>query len=123
MLHPALFAAGNQRGAVMQHSIPLAILVLALGVSACDRPAETTVVVPSTVPGPPGPQGAPGAQGDTGSTGYTGQQGEPGYTGAQGEPGSTGASGDTGATGATGRTGTPGEAGDGTTVVIVPPPE
>jgi hypothetical protein len=123
MTHLAVFAVVNQTGAVMQYSIPLAVLVLALGLSACDRPAETTVVVPSAVPGPPGPQGAPGEQGDTGSTGYTGQQGEPGYTGAQGEPGSTGASGDTGATGATGSTGTQGETGDGTTVVIVPPPE
>jgi hypothetical protein len=115
MLTATAPAAATSLGNPMNHSIPLTILAVTLGfgVSACDRPAATTVVVPSTVPGPPGPQGAPGEQGSTGSTGstgYTGQQGETGYTGAPGE------------TGAVGQTGAPGETGDGTTVVVVPPP-
>lgn len=87
----------------MKYSIPLAMLVLALGLSACERPAPTTLVVPAAVPGPAGPQGATG---DQGSKGYTGDTGSTGYTGAQGE---------TGATGEKGRTG-------GDTIVVVPPP-
>jgi hypothetical protein len=121
MIRAASLAAVNSTGEDMNHSIPLAILVLALGASGCDRPAETTVVVPAAVPGPPGPQGAPGEQGSTGSTGYTGAQGDTGYTGAQGDTGYTGAPGEAGATGATGRTGAQGETGEGTTVVVVPP--
>ena len=87
----------------MNYSIPFAILIMSLGVSACNRPADTTVVVPAPVPGPPGPQGAPGDQGSTGATGYTGQQGDPGYTGAQGQTGEPGATGQTGEQGKTGK--------------------
>jgi len=91
----------------MKYSVPFAIVVLGLGLSSCEYPGSqpsTTVVVPSTVPGPAGPQGATGDTGSKGSTGYTGTQG---------------ATGDTGATGATGEKG---KKGDGTTVVVVPPP-
>lgn len=103
----------NATGVDMKYSIPFAILVMALGLSACDRPADKTVVVPSAVPGPPGPQGSPGDQGNQGATGSSGSKGEPGYTGEQGE---------TGEPGTTGRTGEQGKTGDGSTIVIVPPP-
>jgi hypothetical protein len=77
----------------------------AFALSACDRPSVINVPPPAAapVPGPPGPQGATGSQGNTGSTGV---QGNDGYTGA---------------TGNTGRTGNTGAAGDGTTVIVLPP--
>jgi hypothetical protein len=75
----------------MKYSIHLVILFMTLGLSACDRPADKTVVVPSAVPGPPGPPGPQGAAGEQGSQGYTGN------TGAQGETG------------------------EGTTVIVAPP--
>jgi Collagen triple helix repeat (20 copies) len=88
----------------MNQSIPLAAMLALLGVSACDRP---TVVVPAAAaqPGPPGPAGPAGPQGDTG---YQGNQGNQGTDGVQG---------------ATGDTGKAGKTGDGTTVIVVPPPE
>ncbi len=88
----------------MKYSMPFAIAVLALGLSACERPSDTTVLIPTAVPGPAGATGA------TGATGYTGAQGNTGNTGY------------TGATGDTGATGEKGKKGDGTTVVVVPPP-
>ena len=100
----------NATGADMNYSIPIAVLVMALSLSACDRPAPVTTVVPAAVPGPPGPQGA------TGSQGADGNQGNAGDTGAQG------ATGEQGATGNTGNTGDKGKTGDtGGTVVVVPP--
>jgi hypothetical protein len=111
----------NAKGADMKYSIPLAVLVLALGLSACERPAPTTVVVPAAIPGPAGPQGETGDQGSRGTTGYTGQQGDTGSTGAQGSTGYTGAQGETGDTGETGRTGKTGSTGN--TIVVVPPSE
>jgi hypothetical protein len=89
----------------MKYSIVFSALVVALVLSACERPA-TVVNVP--VPGPAGATGATGSTGSTGSTGATGVAGQTGDTGA------TGTTGDTGATGQRGRTG-------GDTVVIVPP--
>lgn len=70
-----------------------------LALTACDRPTVVNVPPPAPpvaapVPGPPGPQGATGETGSTGNTGNTGN------------------------TGSTGRTGA---AGDGTTVIVVPP--
>ena len=87
----------------MKYSKVLAAAVMALTLSACDRPTVVTpaAVVTVPVPGPAGPTGATGATGSTGSTGATG------YTGA------TGSTGDAGATGERGKTG-------GDTVVIVP---
>lgn len=90
----------------MKYSMTIAILVTALGLSACERGTDTTVVVPAT--GPAGPQGEPGNKGNEGATGNTGAQGETGNTGAQGEAGQTG---DTGKTG------------DGDTIVVMPPAE
>lgn len=87
----------------MKYSIIITAAVMALALSACDRPAA--VVAPAVVTVPvPGPAGATGATGSTGSTGSAGSTGSTGYTGATG---------DTGATGATGKTG-------GDTVVIMP---
>ena len=85
----------------------LAASLLALGMTACDKPTVVNVP-PATVvvPGPAGPQGATGNQGDTGATGSMGSTGR---TGIDGAPGSAGA---TGATGATG---------DGNTVILMPP--
>jgi hypothetical protein len=84
----------------MKYSIVFSAVLVALTLSACDRPTVVTPAAVVTVP-VPGPAGPTGATGDTGATGSTG------YTGA------TGATGDTGATGERGKTG-------GDTVVIVP---
>ena len=92
----------------MNYSIVLSAVLMAVALSACDKP---TVVAPAVVtvpvPGPTGPTGATGATGSTGSTGSTG------YTGATGDTGATGTTGDTGAVGETGKTG-------GDTVIVVP---
>ena len=82
----------------MKYSIVFSALIMALSLSACDRPTVVTpaAVITVPVPGPAGPTGATGDAGATGSTGATG------YTG------------DTGATGERGKTG-------GDTVVIIPP--
>jgi hypothetical protein len=92
----------------MNYSIVLSAVLMAVALSACDKP---TVVAPAVVtvpvPGPAGPTGATGATGSTGSTGSTG------YTGATGDTGATGTTGDTGAAGETGKTG-------GDTVIVVP---
>jgi hypothetical protein len=81
----------------MKYSMTIAILVTALGLSACERGTDTTVVVPAT--GPAGPQGEPGNKGNEGATGNTGAQGE------------------------TGQTGDTGKTGDGDTIVVMPPAE
>ncbi|TAJ23211.1 MAG: hypothetical protein EPO47_05305 [Rugosibacter sp.] len=85
----------------MKYSIFFSAALMALALSACDRP---TVVTPATVvnvpvPGPAGPTGASGATGSTGNTGATG------YTGATGSTGDTGAS---------------GKSGNSTTVIVAP---
>lgn len=91
----------------MNYAIVFSAALVAVSLSACDRPAAvvTPAVVNVPVPGPAGPTGATGSTGSTGSTGYTG---------STGATGSTGTTGDTGATGERGRTG-------GDTVVVVPP--
>jgi hypothetical protein len=96
----------QSKGIQMKYSIVFSAVLLALTLSACDRPTVVTpaAVVTVPVPGPAGPTGATGA---TGYTGATGDSGATGYTGA------TGTTGDTGATGERGKTG-------GDTVVIVP---
>lgn len=93
----------------MKYSIAVSAVLMALSLSACDRPTVVTpaAVITVPVPGPAGPTGATGDAGATGSTGATG------YTGATGSTGATGYTGDTGATGERGKTG-------GDTVVIVP---
>ena len=66
--------------------LTLVAVLLAIGLSACDRRTETTVVQPVPVPtqpptvvaGPPGPQGPAGP---TGATGMPGAEGEPGKPG------------------------------------------
>ena len=106
----------------MKYSILISAGLMALALSACDKP--TTVVTPAPavvavpVPGPAGPTGATGA---TGSTGYTGAPGASGDTGASGATGATGATGTTGTTGDTGAKGDRGRTG-GDTVIVVPPP-
>jgi hypothetical protein len=108
----AVFAK-QSKGILMKLKLVLSATMMALALSACDRPA-TVVTAPAvvTVPGPAGPTGATGS---TGSTGTTGSTGDTGATGSTGNTGATGSTGDTGAQGQRGRTG-------GDTVVIVPPP-
>lgn len=84
----------------MKYSMLFSAVLMALALSACDRPTIVTPSVVTNVP-VPGPAGPTGATGSTGATGYTGATG------------STGSTGDTGATGERGKTG-------GDTVVIVP---
>jgi len=99
----------------MKYSIVFSAVLMALSLSACDRPTVVTpaAVVTVPVPGPAGPTGAAGSTGASGSTGYTGATGS---TGSTGYTGSTGSTGDTGATGERGKTG-------GDTVVVVPAPQ
>lgn len=85
----------------MKVSILVSAVLVALALSACDRPTAQVVTVPV-----PGPAGATGA---TGSTGAVGDTGNTGSTGSTGSTGATGATGDRGKTG-------------GDTVVIVPSP-
>jgi hypothetical protein len=86
-LHPPI------KGILMKVSIAFSAVLLALALSACERP--TTVV---TAPGPAGATGATGAAGSTGNTGSTGGTGATGSTGAQGDTGEKGAKGRTGDT-------------------------
>lgn len=91
----------------MKYSILFSATLMALVLSACDRP---TVVTPATVVNVP----VPGPAGPTGDTGATG------YTGATGSTGGIGATGYTGATGSTGDKGDTGQSGNGTTVIVAP---
>jgi hypothetical protein len=86
----------------MKYSIVFPAVLMALALSACDKPAAVPPAVVVTVPGPAGPAGATGATGETGATGYTGAQGSTGDTGA------------IGTTGERGKTG-------GDTLIVVPP--
>ena len=97
----------------MKYSIVVSAVLLALSLSACDKPTVVTpaAVITVPVPGPAGPTGATGSAGDTGATGATGSTGS---TGSTGYTGATGSTGDAGAKGERGKTG-------GDTVVIVPP--
>jgi hypothetical protein len=90
----------------MKYTIVFSAVLMALALSACDRPTVVTppAVVTVPVPGPAGP---------TGATGSTGSTGDTGATGSSGNTGATGSTGDTGAQGQRGKTG-------GDTVVIVP---
>src|SRR5665647_456099 len=101
----------------MKYTIVFSAALMALALSACDRPTVVTppAVVTVPVPGPavPGPAGATGATGSTGSTGSTGATGDTGATGSTGGTGATGSTGDSGAQGQRGKTG-------GDTMVIVP---
>lgn len=91
----------NLKGILMKYSVVVSALLMALAISACDKPPVVTpTVVTVPVPGPAGPAGA------------TGQSGSTGEVGAAGATGNTGATGDTGKTGKIG----------GDTVVIVPAP-
>ena len=54
----------------MKYSTLFAVLIVALGLSACAGPPGAT--------GPPGPMGATGYQGPTGRTGQTGETGQTG---------------------------------------------
>ena len=96
----------------MKYSIVFSAVLMALTLSACDRPTVVTPAAVVTVP-VPGPAGPTGATGSTGATGYTGATGDAGATGSTGYTGATGSTGETGATGERGKTG-------GDTVVIVP---
>ena len=80
---PVVFVK-QSKGINMKYSTAFAAALMALALSACEKP--TTVVTPAviTVPGPAGPAGATGDTGATGSTGSTGS------TGAPGEPGKGG---------------------------------
>lgn len=97
----------------MKHSIIFSAVVVALGLSACEKSTVVTPPAVVTVPGPAGPTGATGSSGSTGSTGATGSTGT---TGSTGDPGATGQTGRTGAAGEPGKTG-------GDTVIVVPPPQ
>ena len=76
----------------MKVSIMAAAVLMALALSACNRPAPVTPpqVVTVPVPGPAGPTGATGATGATAEKGATGATGATGDTGAQGERGTGG---------------------------------
>lgn len=115
----------QSKGILMKYSIMFSAVLMALGLSACERATVVTppAVVTVPVPGPAGPTGATGSTGSTGSTGATGSTGDvgaPGYTGATGSKGTTGATGATGSTGDTGAQGQRGRPG-GDTVIVVPP--
>jgi hypothetical protein len=76
----------------MKYAMFFSAAVLALGLSACERPNPNPSIVVTT-PGPAGAPGAPGAKGaagDTGATGSTGYTGSTGATGADGKKGATG---------------------------------
>lgn len=81
----------------MKPSIMIIMLLAALSLTACDKPAPSTVVNV-----PPAPAGAPGPAGPAGATGEEGNPGAKGNTGSQGETGEPGAD---------------------TTVIVVPPPK
>jgi hypothetical protein len=92
--HLPFFYKGN----IMKYSLIL-VAVAALGLSACQKPAETPAAPPATVievpvavPGPAGEPGQPGAEGMPGATGAAGTAGE---TGASGKPGEEGKAGET----------------------------
>jgi hypothetical protein len=112
----------QSKGILMKYPIVFSAVVMALALSACDKPTVVTpaAVVTVPVPGPAGPTGATGATGSAGDTGATGSTGSTGYTGATGSTGSTGNTGATGSSGDTGATGERGKTG-GDTVVIIPP--
>ena len=76
----------------MKYSIVFSAALMALALSACDRPTVVTppAVVTVPVPGPAGPTGATGSTGSTGSTGNAGATGSTGDTGVQGQRGKTG---------------------------------
>jgi Collagen triple helix repeat (20 copies) len=74
--------------------LALIVILLAGGLSACDRKTET-IVQPVPVPSQPpavvaGPPGPAGPQGATGATGATGEPGQPGAEGERGRPGRPG---------------------------------
>ena len=71
----------------MKYSILFSAVVLALGVSACEKPTVATPAVVVAVPGPAGPTGATGSTGAVGSTGATGSTGDTGATGDRGKTG------------------------------------
>jgi Collagen triple helix repeat (20 copies) len=91
--------ANQSKGNPMKNSIMFSAVLMALALSACNKP--TVVTPPPSVVAVPVPTGVPGPAGPTGATGATGAAAEKGDTGA------------TGATGAPGKSG-------GSTVVIVP---
>jgi hypothetical protein len=90
-LRPCNYCKPNFRKeiAMKKSNLALIAILLATGLSACDRKTETTVVQPVPVPGspptvvagPPGPSGPQGPSGAPGATGEPGQKGEPGRPG------------------------------------------
>lgn len=81
----------------MKYSIVFYAAVVAVALTACDRPstvvAPAVVAVPTPVPGPAGPTGATGSAGSMGATGASGSAGTtgtPGDTGPEGQKGKTG---------------------------------
>jgi hypothetical protein len=102
----------NLKGCNMNKYLLVSSVLVALGLTACDRPTVVMPTTPVVVPGPAGPQGATGSQGAEGNKGNTGNTGNTGAVGNQGNQGNDGTKGDTGKTGA-----------GGTTAVIVVPAE
>ena len=78
-------------------AVSAAVVLIALGLGACEK--KETTVVPAPAPGSasPGPSGPPGAPGPKGEPGAPGSPGTPGPEGMKGEPGSPGAPGAPGA--------------------------
>src|SRR6185436_1126392 len=104
---PVIIANRTEKETAMKKSrLALIAILLATGLSACDRKTETTVVQPVPVPANPPTvvAGPPGPQGPQGPAGAAGPAGDPGQPGAQGDRG---------------RPGRPGD----TSVVVVPVPE
>jgi hypothetical protein len=76
----------QSKGIKMKYSTAFAAALMALALTACEKP--TTVVTPAVI-AVPGPAGPAGATGDTGATGSTGSTGSTGATGEAGKGGST----------------------------------
>lgn len=67
-----------------------AAAVLALSLSACEKPTVVNVPAETVVVPVPGPAGATGATGSSGDAGVQGETGRSGAEGVQGEPGKSG---------------------------------
>jgi hypothetical protein len=109
---PGAVFVKQTKGIFMKYSIVFSTVLMALALSACDKPTTVTPATVVTVP-VPGPAGQTGAPGSTGQTGAPGSSGSTGATGSPGDSGATGPTGNTGATGERGKTG-------GDTVIVVP---
>lgn len=96
----------------MKYSMLSAALLVALGLSACEKTVVQPTSPPVAVPGPSGPSGPTGPSGPARDTVVVPAPGPAGPSGPQGSPGSQGSP---------GQQGDPGKSGG--TTVIIPPAE